>query len=70
MRIDKDTYNQFNAMFNKYMYIIECCAILNRDIEFDIKLNALELKEWADELLEIANEYDITFYKINDDYSL
>lgn len=61
---------KFEAMLESYVYIKECCAINNERAELDFDLDIYSLEDYSDDLVKIAEKYDIKIFKINDDYDV
>lgn len=61
---------KFEEMLQSYVYIKECCAINNERVELGLDLDIYSLEDYSDDLVKIAEKYDIKIFKINDDYDV
>lgn len=61
---------KFEEMLQSYVYIKECCAINNERAELGLDLDIYSLEDYSDDLVKIAEKYDIKIFKINDDYDV
>ena len=58
---------KFEKMLESYVYIKECCAVANERAELDLDESIYDLKDYCDSLLNVADKYSISVFKIVDD---
>ncbi len=57
---------KFEKMLESYVYIKEYCAVANERAELDLDEDVDSLKYHCDDLVNIANKYEISIFKIAD----
>ena len=61
---------KFEKMLESYVYIKEYCAVANERAELDLDEDIYSLEYRRDDLINIANKYNIKVFKINNDYDI
>lgn len=61
---------KFEKILESYVYIKECRGINNERAELGFDLDIYDLKNYCEDLIRIAEEYEIKIFKINDDYDI
>ena len=58
---------KFEKMLESYVYIKEYCAVANERAELDLDEDIYSLEYHRDDLINIANKYDINVFRVADD---
>ena len=61
---------KFEKMLESYVYIKEYCAVANERAELDLDEDIESLKYHCDDLVNIANKYEIRVFKIANNSNL
>lgn len=58
---------KFEKMLESYVYIKEYCAVANERAELDLDEDIYSLEYHRDDLVNIANKYNISIFRVADD---
>ena len=61
---------KFEKMLESYVYIKEYCAVANERAELDLDEDVESLKYHCNDLVKIANKYEINVFKIADNSNI